>query len=45
MPKTLQTEAPWLLADDETLSQLDNLIYHLRNSQISAQRAISYYQK
>lgn len=34
--KTMQIEAPWLLADDETLSQLDNLIYHLQNSKISA---------
>ncbi|MEH2273266.1 MAG: DNA sulfur modification protein DndD [Nostoc sp.] len=34
--KTIQIEAPWLLADDETLSQLDNLIYHLQNSKISA---------
>ena len=34
--RTLQIEAPWLLADDETLSQLDNLIYQLQNSKISA---------
>ncbi|MEH2249885.1 DNA sulfur modification protein DndD [Nostoc sp.] len=34
--KAIQIEAPWLLADDETLSQLDNLIYHLQNSKISA---------
>ncbi|MBN3960696.1 DNA sulfur modification protein DndD [Nostoc sp. NMS8] len=34
--KNLQTEAPWLLADDETLSQLDNFIYHLQNSKLSA---------
>ncbi|BAZ29474.1 hypothetical protein NIES4074_19210 [Cylindrospermum sp. NIES-4074] len=39
--KFLQTEAPWLLADEETLSQLDNLIYHLRNSQISAQQQLA----
>ncbi|MBN3872858.1 DNA sulfur modification protein DndD [Nostoc sp. JL33] len=34
--KTIQIEAPWLLADDESLSQLDNLIYHLQNSKLSA---------
>ncbi|MBD0389823.1 MAG: DNA sulfur modification protein DndD, partial [Nostoc sp. C3-bin3] len=34
--KAIQTEAPWLLSDDETLSQLDNLIYHLQNSKLSA---------
>ncbi|MEH2235963.1 DNA sulfur modification protein DndD [Nostoc sp.] len=39
--KTLQMEAPWLLADDETLSQLDNLIYHLQNSQISAKEKLA----
>lgn len=39
--KTLQTEAPWLLADDETLSQLDNLIYHLRNSKLSAKEKLA----
>ncbi|MBN3897754.1 MAG: DNA sulfur modification protein DndD [Nostoc sp. NOS(2021)] len=39
--KTLEMEAPWLLADDETLSQLDNLIYHLQNSQISAKEKLA----
>ncbi|MBN3949441.1 MAG: DNA sulfur modification protein DndD [Nostoc sp. NMS7] len=39
--KTLQMEAPWLLADDETLSQLNNLIYHLQNSQISAKEKLA----
>ncbi|MEH2058705.1 MAG: DNA sulfur modification protein DndD [Nostoc sp.] len=39
--KTLDMEAPWLLADDETLSQLDNLIYHLQNSQISAKEKLA----
>ncbi|MBW4684398.1 MAG: DNA sulfur modification protein DndD [Komarekiella atlantica HA4396-MV6] len=39
--KSLQTEASWLLADDETLSQLDNLIYHLQNSQVSAQQQLN----
>ncbi|MHC5938679.1 DNA sulfur modification protein DndD [Nostoc sp.] len=39
--KTLQMEAPWLLADDETLSQLDNLIYHLQNSQLSAKEKLA----
>ncbi|MEH2061789.1 MAG: DNA sulfur modification protein DndD [Nostoc sp.] len=39
--KTLDMEASWLLADDETLSQLDNLIYHLQNSQISAKEKLA----
>ncbi|MEH1959576.1 MAG: DNA sulfur modification protein DndD [Nostoc sp.] len=39
--KSLQMEAPWLLADDETLSQLDNLIYHLQNSQLSAKEKLA----
>lgn len=39
--KTLQMEAPWLLADDEMLSQLDNLIYHLQNSQLSAKEKLA----
>lgn len=39
--KTLKMEVPWLLADDETLSQLDNLIYHLQNSQISAKEKLA----
>ncbi len=39
--KTLQMKAPWLLADDETLSQLDNLIYHLQNSKLSAQEKLT----
>ncbi len=39
--KTLEMEAPWLLADDETLSQLDNLIYHLQNSQLSAKEKLA----
>ncbi len=39
--KTLKMEAPWLLADDETLSQLDNLIYHLQNSQLSAKEKLA----
>ncbi|MBD6617448.1 DNA sulfur modification protein DndD [Komarekiella sp. 'clone 1'] len=34
--KSRPMEAPWLLADDEALSQLDNFIYHLQNSKISA---------
>ncbi|MBC1280564.1 DNA sulfur modification protein DndD [Nostoc sp. UCD121] len=38
---TIQTEAPWLLADDETLSQLDNLIYHLQNSKLSAKEKLA----
>jgi DNA sulfur modification protein DndD len=39
--KIIQIEAPWLLADDETLSQLDNLIYHLQNSQLSAKEKLA----
>ncbi|WP_375511981.1 DNA sulfur modification protein DndD [uncultured Nostoc sp.] len=39
--KTIQTEAPWLLADDETLSQLDNLIYHLQNSKLFAKEKLA----
>ncbi|MEH2380642.1 MAG: DNA sulfur modification protein DndD [Nostoc sp.] len=39
--KTLPFGTPWLLADDETLSQLDNLIYHLQNSQISAKEKLA----
>jgi len=39
--KSLQTEASWLLADEETLSQLDNLIYHLQNSHVSAQQQLN----
>ncbi|MEH2004284.1 DNA sulfur modification protein DndD [Nostoc sp.] len=39
--KTLQMAAPWLLADDETLSQLDNLIYHLQNHQLSAKEKLA----
>ncbi|GBE94863.1 DNA sulfur modification protein DndD [Nostoc cycadae] len=29
---SLQTKAPWLLADEESLSQLDNVRYHLQNA-------------
>ncbi len=39
--KTRTIAAPWLLADDEALSQLDNLIYHLQNSQISAKEKLA----
>ncbi|AVH70539.1 DNA sulfur modification protein DndD [Nostoc sp. 'Lobaria pulmonaria (5183) cyanobiont'] len=39
--KTIQIEASWLLADDETLSQLDNLIYHLQNSKLSAKEKLA----
>ncbi|MEH2168239.1 MAG: DNA sulfur modification protein DndD [Nostoc sp.] len=39
--KAIQTEAPWLLADDETFSQLDNLIYHLQNSKLSAKEKLA----
>jgi len=36
-----QTEAPWLLADEETLTQLPQIIYHLQNSQKSAQQQLA----
>ncbi|MBE9008501.1 DNA sulfur modification protein DndD [Fortiea sp. LEGE XX443] len=39
--KTIQIEAPWLLADDENLSQLDNFIYHLKNSKLSAKEKLA----
>ncbi|WP_193197688.1 DNA sulfur modification protein DndD [Nostoc sp. MG11] len=39
--KTFQMKVPWLLADDETLSQLDNLIYHLQNSQLSTKEKLT----
>ncbi|MEI1373697.1 DNA sulfur modification protein DndD [Nostoc sp. UHCC 0926] len=39
--KTIQIKAPWLLADDESLSQLDNLIYHLQNSTLSAKEKLA----
>ena len=39
--KTIQIEAPWLLADDESLSQLDNLIYHLQNTKLSAKEKLA----
>ncbi|MEH2255640.1 DNA sulfur modification protein DndD [Nostoc sp.] len=39
--KTIQIEAPWLLTDDETLSQLDNLIYHLQNTKLSAKEKLA----
>lgn len=39
--KTIQIEAPWLLAYDESLSQLDNLIYHLQNSTLSAKEKLA----
>lgn len=38
---TIQIEVPWLLADDETLSQLDNLIYHLQNTKLSAKEKLA----
>ncbi|MEH1900834.1 MAG: DNA sulfur modification protein DndD [Nostoc sp.] len=39
--KTIDMEASWLLADDETLSHLNNLIYHLQNSQLSAKEKLA----
>ncbi|ALF53732.1 DNA sulfur modification protein DndD [Nostoc piscinale CENA21] len=35
---SLQTEAPWLLADEESLSQLDNVRYHLQNARNNAKQ-------
>ncbi|WP_315791369.1 DNA sulfur modification protein DndD [Fischerella sp. JS2] len=34
-------EQPWLLADDEALSQLGNVIYYLHNAEISAKQQIA----
>ncbi|MEA5569208.1 DNA sulfur modification protein DndD [Anabaena sp. UHCC 0399] len=36
-----QSEAPWLLADEESLSQLDNVRYHLQNAKKSAQQHLT----
>ncbi|MEH2046237.1 DNA sulfur modification protein DndD [Nostoc sp.] len=36
-----QAEAPWLLADEDSLSQLDKVKYHLQNAQISARQQLS----
>ncbi|AUT00529.1 DNA sulfur modification protein DndD [Nostoc sp. CENA543] len=35
------SEAPWLLADEESLSQLDNVSYHLQNAQKLAQQQLA----
>jgi DNA sulfur modification protein DndD len=35
-----QAEAPWLLADEESLSQLDNAKYHLKNIQNSLRQQL-----
>ncbi|MBD2592990.1 DNA sulfur modification protein DndD [Nostoc spongiaeforme FACHB-130] len=35
---SFQTEAPWLLADEESLSQLDNVRYHLQNARNTAKQ-------
>ncbi|MGH1393626.1 MAG: DNA sulfur modification protein DndD [Trichormus sp.] len=35
------SEPPWLLADEESLSQLDNVQYHLPNAQKSAQQHLA----
>ncbi|TBR57827.1 DNA sulfur modification protein DndD [Westiellopsis prolifica IICB1] len=37
----LQKELPWLLADDEALSQLGNVIYYLQNAKNSAKQQLS----
>ncbi|WP_337884974.1 DNA sulfur modification protein DndD [Fischerella thermalis] len=34
-------EQPWLLADDEALSQLGNVIYYLHNAEISAKQLLA----
>ena len=36
-----QAEAPWLLADEESLSQLDNTRYYLQNAQILARQQLT----
>ncbi|MBD2502531.1 DNA sulfur modification protein DndD [Anabaena azotica] len=36
-----QAEAPWLLADEESLSQLDNIRYHLQNAKVSAKQQLA----
>ncbi|HEY9799407.1 MAG TPA: DNA sulfur modification protein DndD [Leptolyngbyaceae cyanobacterium] len=36
-----QAEAPWLLADEENLSQLDNIRYHLQNAKVSAKQQLA----
>ncbi|OCQ97800.1 DNA sulfur modification protein DndD [Nostoc sp. MBR 210] len=39
---SLQSEEPWLLADEESLSQLDNVRYHLQNARnIAKQHLVS----
>ncbi|MFB2768729.1 DNA sulfur modification protein DndD [Pelatocladus sp. BLCC-F211] len=37
----LQQKQPWLLADDEALSQLGNVIYYLQNAKNSAKQQLS----
>ncbi len=37
---SLQAEAPWLLADEESLSQLDNVRYHLQNARNIAKQKL-----
>ncbi len=37
---SLQAEAPWLLADEENLSQLDNVRYHLQNARNTAKQQL-----
>jgi DNA sulfur modification protein DndD len=36
-----QTETPWLLADEESLTNLDNVRYRLQNAQISAKQQLT----
>ncbi|MBD2250745.1 DNA sulfur modification protein DndD [Nostoc parmelioides] len=36
-----QLELPWLLADEESLSQLDNSIYHLKNAKILVKQQLA----
>ncbi|MEJ1937004.1 DNA sulfur modification protein DndD, partial [Nostoc sp. NIES-2111] len=36
-----QGEVPWLLADEESLSQLDNIRYHLQNAKVSAKQQLA----
>jgi DNA sulfur modification protein DndD len=39
--KSLQIKSPWLLADNDNLSQLDNFIYHLQSAKFSAQEKLT----
>ncbi|MBD2445672.1 DNA sulfur modification protein DndD [Nostoc sp. FACHB-152] len=36
-----QADAPWLEADEESLTQLDNIRYHLQNARVSAKQQLA----